>query len=299
MIHRLITGDGVPYEPKSMEVRRSSLASLEDEEDEMLFATEIDTSSVRQLRGGNSKDLAESKRSLLTSSIIKPNIGVSSANASSSSASTLQDPIRSALATSSPAASTSSSPYSNAPSPVSTPYSATTATTAAATPIPSPKPNYRYRGSSEPASITIPAEKNSYEEDTEAEFMRNRELLVQKGVCSTTAGKTHRAHPFGKSNADSGIIFASALTSGTPSGSTTRAGRVFGEDEGDEMISSTTSHDEIRSMDIDIDADIDDINGSSEALFGDLDSLGVNIDDDDPFTFLDVGGNEVVESVCY
>lgn len=318
-----------------MEVRRSSLASLDDEEDDMLFATEIDTSSVRQLRGGNSEDARNARRNLLNSSILKPNLGASmsasmSASTSSNDSSndsnnnnnntngsninvninnTSQDPVHSIFGIPSPTASTASSTHSNISSPTSTSiqysasYAATT-TAAVATPILSPRPHTFNRSSSEPASITIPAEKNSYEEDAEAEFIRNRELLVRKGVHTVTHNKlphsTKKAfHSYSHSTIephDSGIIISSGLASGNSSASATPGARIFGDDDDDEMISSTTSHDEIRSMDIDIDADID-INGNSDALFGGLDSFGINLDDEDPFTFLDDGGNEVVESV--
>ncbi|KAK9371342.1 hypothetical protein V1509DRAFT_614381 [Lipomyces kononenkoae] len=143
-----------------------------------------------------------------------------------------------------------------------------------ATPIPSPKPGMGMRAASEPASITIPAEKNSFEDESEKDFILNRELLVKKGLGKTKTGKHHA------SSVD--VVAISGIINED----------LFAEDDDAEMISSTTSH-ESGSMDIDVE-------GTSDVLFGGLDDLGLVEDEQDPFTFLDVvgsaTGNEVVES---
>ncbi|KAK9239023.1 hypothetical protein V1525DRAFT_399570 [Lipomyces kononenkoae] len=159
-----------------------------------------------------------------------------------------------------------------------------------ATRIPSPKPGLGPRAASEPASITIPAEKNSFEDESEKDFILNRELLVKKGLGKTKTSKHHSSTRFSSSSMDHITSTDSAVDVVAISGIINED--LFAEDDDAEMISSTTSH-ESGSMDIDVE-------GTSDVLFGALDDLGLVEDEQDPFTFLDVDGsatgNEVVES---
>ncbi|KAK9359534.1 hypothetical protein V1504DRAFT_457871 [Lipomyces starkeyi] len=239
MIHRLITGD----------VKRDS---VEEDDDEMLFAAPIDTSSVRQSRAGSEGARPRTQK---------------------------RDPLRQLFSISS-----SISFKSQPKQPEST-----------ATQIASPEQGqaggHSARAASEPASITIPAEKNSFEDESEKDFILNRALLVKKGLGFAKTSKHHAPYRFSSSTTDA-ITYADNAAEIAISGVINED--LFAEDDDDEMISSTTSH-ESGSIDIDVDVD-----GTSDVLFGGLDDLGLVDDEQDPFTFLDVvggaTGNEVVES---
>ncbi|KAK9386889.1 hypothetical protein V1515DRAFT_536684 [Lipomyces mesembrius] len=220
----------------------------EEDEDEMLFAAPTDTSSVRQSRAGSEGARPRAQK---------------------------RDPLRQLFSISS-----SISPKSQPKQSEST-----------ATPIPSPKQAAAWansaRAASEPASITIPAEKNSFEDESEKDFIINRALLVKKGLGKTKTSKHHALSRFSSSTTDA-ITYADNAAEIAISGVINED--LFAEDDDDEMISSTTSH-ESGSIDMD---------GTSDVLFGGLDDLGLVDDEQDPFTFLDVvggtTGNEVVES---
>ncbi|KAK9429435.1 hypothetical protein V1505DRAFT_347180 [Lipomyces doorenjongii] len=222
--------------------------AVDEDEDEMLFAAPTDTSSVRQSRAGSEGARPRAQK---------------------------RDPLRQLFSISS-----SISPKSQPKQSEST-----------ATPIPSPRPGAAggnsARAASEPASITIPAEKNSFEDESEKDFILNRALLVKKGLGKTKTSKHHAFARFSSSTTDA-ITYADNTTEIAISGVINED--LFAEDDDDEMISSTTSH-ESGSIDID---------GTSDVLFGGLDDLGLVDDEQDPFTFLDVvggtTGNEVVES---
>ncbi|KAK9324277.1 hypothetical protein V1517DRAFT_318264 [Lipomyces orientalis] len=233
MIHRLITGDD----------KRQPID--DEDEEEMLFATPTDTSSVRQARAESEGARPRAQK---------------------------QDSLRQLF-------SISSSISSNAQ---------LKSSESTATPIPSLNPGKSARAASEPASITIPAEKNSFEDESEMDFILNRELLVKKGLGKSKVSKHHVPAQFSTSTSDvtTAVDHSERAISGIINED------LFAEDDDDEMISSTTSH-ESGSMDVDID-------GTSGGLFGGLDDFGLADDEQDPFTFLDVvggtSGNEVVES---
>ncbi|KAK9462589.1 uncharacterized protein V1516DRAFT_683992 [Lipomyces oligophaga] len=330
MIHRLISGDGLDYEPKSMAVRRNSHGSVDDDEDDMLFATEVDTSSVRQIRANN-EDYLASRRSLLTSSVLNLPKTLSKLDSPSVLSSSSPEQSTSVSSDASPA-STHTFNSSGTPN--------TIITTSSVSPIRAKRAGSH---SSEPASITIPAEKNSYEEDFEAEFMRNREMLVRKGMTfsktsSYRLGDSHSrimndsqtAMRFEKHAAnaykslasnprlsaqlleaslgqgsrfeihDSGVMLSPDMSSDTSGGATPSGNRILDadEDDEDEVVSGIRLHEQLGAMEMDIDADIDidiDIDGNTE-LFAGLDTVYPTTIDEDPFTFLEVGGNEIVES---
>ncbi|KAK9447642.1 uncharacterized protein V1518DRAFT_420038 [Limtongia smithiae] len=315
MIHRLITGDESTYPThRSIEMRRNSLASIEDEDEEMLFATETDTTSVRRARAmaldGRRKNLADASK---------------------------QAPLRALLAISPPSSViTSSSSAKSSPS-VMSPDSTPAPFTAASAPIPLPRMSLS-RSNSEPASITIPAEKNSFEDEFETDFFLNREMLVQKGIRPVTgnvrrstpqleksgllgaAGKviglassTRQLHPkieiqdteiSSDLSSHFGIVLPSSSLSSPASAQTPSVasnGRLVfssaqgGADVEDDEMTSTSQDEEVGSMDIDIDIDAADVD-PSDSLFGGFERFGTGAIEDDPFTFLDIGGNEVVES---
>ncbi|KAK9246075.1 hypothetical protein V1506DRAFT_536193 [Lipomyces tetrasporus] len=233
MIHRLITGDD----------KRQPVD--DEDEDEMLFATPTDTSSVRQTRAESEGARPRAQK---------------------------QDSLRQLFSISSSISSKAQLKSSES----------------TATPISAPNPGKSARAASEPASITIPAEKNSFEDESEMDFILNRELLVKKGLGRAKASKHHVPAQFSSSTSDvtTAVDHSERAISGIINED------LFAEDDDDEMISSTTSH-ESGSMDVDID-------GTSGGLFGGLDDFGLADDEQDPFTFLDVvggtSGNEVVES---
>ncbi|KAK9467656.1 hypothetical protein V1512DRAFT_261674 [Lipomyces arxii] len=159
MIHRLITGDGPLRE------RSSSIGSFEEDDEEMLFATPSDTTSVRKSRAGSDDTTMADAR-------VQPR-------------QTKPDPLR-ALFAMTPASLSSISSSTKPSDQESSPQTEGTPASTPGTPIPMKSVN---RSMSEPASITIPAEKNSFEDDTESEFILNREMLVRKGLVS---GCSHR-----------------------------------------------------------------------------------------------------------
>ncbi|KAK9373701.1 uncharacterized protein V1513DRAFT_448397 [Lipomyces chichibuensis] len=225
---------------------------VDEEEDEMLFAAPTDTSSVRQSRAVSEGARPRAQK---------------------------RDPLRQLFSISSSISSKSQPKQAES----------------TATPIPSPKPGpangISGRAASEPASITIPAEKNSFEDESEKDFILSRALLVKKGLGKTKTSKHHAFSRFPTSTADA-ISYADNAAEIAISGVINED--LFAEDDDDEMISSTTSH-ESGSIDIDVEVD-----GTSDVLFGGLHDLGLVDDEQDPFTFLDVvggtTGNEVVES---
>ncbi|KAK9480474.1 hypothetical protein V1514DRAFT_325515 [Lipomyces japonicus] len=139
------------------------------------------------------------------------------------------------------------------------------------------------RSASEPASITIPAEKNSYEDD-DTDFIISRELLVRKGV---VVGQGHAT--VGSSDRKSSNLLHGVVTDNSIRGFGTHSrSSFFAVDDDADVISGTTDDSNIMELD------------DTEVLFGGgLGDLGL-LEDNDPFTFLDVietnGSNEVVES---
>ncbi|KAK9330295.1 hypothetical protein V1520DRAFT_340806 [Lipomyces starkeyi] len=226
--------------------------AVEEDDDEMLFAAPTDTSSVRQSRAGSEGARPRAQK---------------------------RDPLRQLFSISSSISSKSQ------------PKQSESTATQIASPEQGPAGMAFGRAASEPASITIPAEKNSFEDESEKDFILNRALLVKKGLGFAKTTKHHAPYRFSSSTTDV-ITYTDNAAEIAISGVINED--LFAEDDDDEMISSTTSH-ESGSIDIDVDVD-----GTSDVLFGGLDDLGLVDDEQDPFTFLDVvggaTGNEVVES---
>ncbi|KAK9455603.1 hypothetical protein V1511DRAFT_303908 [Dipodascopsis uninucleata] len=122
------------------------------------------------------------------------------------------------------------------------------------------------RGTSVPASITIPAEKDVFDDESESDFALSREL--------STISKSHDIYSARSTD----------ISSVSYHGHHGQIGEDIFADDDDEII-SMTSHEETSSMDVD-----------KDILFGGLDDFGL-IEEEDPFTFLGVVGDEITNEV--